>query len=44
VPVFIAVVSDRHHVLVVAAHQLVAGGDEKFHVVNLGARLVETFN
>ena len=29
--------------LVVAAHELVTGGDEKLHVVNFGARLVEPF-
>src|SRR4030095_8933452 len=30
-----------HHVLVVAAHELVSSADEQLHVVDFGARLIE---
>jgi hypothetical protein len=37
----VRVFDDRHHVLVIAPHEFVAGRDENLHVVDLGARLVE---
>jgi hypothetical protein len=39
----IGVLDDRHHVLIVATHQFVAGRDEDLHIIDFGSRLIETF-